>query len=286
MRLATYRAGIEPAVGLGLDDGMLDLTARLGLRTMRDALGRLSDIRALRTPAADHPYAAIRFLPVVPDAAHIYCVGANYADHAKEVAAAGIVRPPAQHPMIFIRFNETFVGHGEDLVVPHVSRDFDFEAELAIVIGKGGRYIPEERALEHVAGYTCCNEGSIRDWQFHTSQVVPGKNFLATGGIGPFLVTPDEIPDVGQLEISLLLNGEVMQHSNTRHLIFGLPQIIAYVSAFVPLLPGDVIATGTPAGVGFSRKPPVFMKPGDVCEVVIEHIGTLRNSIVAEKVTI
>ncbi|HEX3859392.1 MAG TPA: fumarylacetoacetate hydrolase family protein, partial [Pseudolabrys sp.] len=148
--------------------------------------------------------------------------------------------------------------------------------------GKGGRYIDEGRALDHVAGYSCFNDGSVRDWQFHTTQVTPGKNFAATGGFGPWLVTVDEIPDPHSLEIKLTLNGKMLQHGNTNDLIFNIPKIISYVSTFVPLRPGDVIATGTPAGVGFSRKPPIFMKAGDVCEVSIEKIGVLRNPVAKE----
>jgi 2-keto-4-pentenoate hydratase/2-oxohepta-3-ene-1,7-dioic acid hydratase in catechol pathway len=206
-------------------------------------------------------------------------VGVNYSDHLKEVQDAGIVRPKPKHPSLFTRFPETLVAHGRPMQIPSVSDEFDYEAELAVVIGKGGRYIAEEEALAHVAGYTCFNDGSVRDWQYHSSQVTSGKNFLCTGGLGPWMVTTDEVPDPGCLDIKLLLNGKVLQNSNTRHLIFDVSQIVSYASALVPLKCGDVIATGTPAGVGFSKNPPIFMKAGDICEVQIERIGTLVNRI-------
>jgi 2-keto-4-pentenoate hydratase/2-oxohepta-3-ene-1,7-dioic acid hydratase in catechol pathway len=169
------------------------------------------------------------------------------------------------------------------MLLPKVSDSFDYEAELAVIIGKGGRFIDERHALEHVAGYACFNDGSVRDWQFHTTQVTPGKNFAATGGFGPFMVTADAIPDPHSLDVKLMLNGQVLQSGNTRDLIFSIPRIVSYLSTFLPLHPGDVIATGTPAGVGFSRKPPLFMKPGDVCEVAVEKVGTLRNPIMRDR---
>jgi 2-keto-4-pentenoate hydratase/2-oxohepta-3-ene-1,7-dioic acid hydratase in catechol pathway len=223
--------------------------------------------------------AAVEFLPVIPHPRHLYCVGVNYHDHLKEVQAAGVPRPAPTEPSLFIRFPDTLVAHQSAMLVPKVSDQFDYEAELAVIVGKGGRYIDERRALEHVAGYSCFNDGSVRDWQFHSTQVTAGKNFLATGGFGPWMVTADEIPDPHGLGIKLLLNGTTMQQGNTGDLIFSIPKIISYASTMVPLHPGDVIATGTPAGVGFSRKPPVFVKAGDVCEVHIEKIGILRNPI-------
>jgi 2-keto-4-pentenoate hydratase/2-oxohepta-3-ene-1,7-dioic acid hydratase in catechol pathway len=283
VKLATYSFNDKDVVGLACADGFVDLSTRFGYRGMRDALADFDRIRNVAQTQPDHTFSQVQFRPVVADPAHVYGVGSNYADHAKEIKDAGIDRPVATHPAIFMRYPETLVGHDSPIVMPHVSGDFDFEAELAIIIGTGGRYIDEKRALDHVAGYTCCNDGSIRDWQFHSSQVGPGKNFLATGSLGPFLVTADELPDVQELDIRLVLNGQEMQHSNTRNLIFGLAEIISYVSAFIPLVPGDVIATGTPAGVGFSRNPKFYMKVGDTCEVIVEKVGTLRNTVVAEE---
>jgi 2-keto-4-pentenoate hydratase/2-oxohepta-3-ene-1,7-dioic acid hydratase in catechol pathway len=207
-------------------------------------------------------------------------VGVNYEDHLREVQAAGVSRPRPKQPSLFIRFPETFVAHGMPLISPKVSDSFDYEAELAIIIGKGGRYISREAAMDHVAGYSCFNDGSIRDWQFHSSQVTSGKNFLGTGGFGPWLVTPDEIGNVGALSVRLTVNGKVLQDGNTSDMLFDVATIVSYASAFLPLQPGDVIATGTPAGVGFSRRPPIFLKAGDICEVEIEKIGTLRNTVI------
>jgi 2-keto-4-pentenoate hydratase/2-oxohepta-3-ene-1,7-dioic acid hydratase in catechol pathway len=184
-----------------------------------------------------------------------------------------------KQPSLFLRLSDTLVAHNAPLLMPKMSNDFDYEAELAIIIGKGGRFIDEKRALDHVAGYSCFNDASVRDWQFHSSQVTPGKNFPATGGFGPWMVTSDEVDDPHKLSIKLVLNGKTMQDGNTSDLIFSIPKIIAYISQFVALKPGDVIATGTPAGVGFSRKPPVFMKAGDICEVHIEKVGVLRNPV-------
>ena len=192
-------------------------------------------------------------------------------------------RPTPKFITLFIRFADTLVGHGQPLLMPHLSDDFDFEAELAVVIGKGGRFINEANALSHVAGYSCFNDASVRDWQYHTTQVTPGKNFPATGGFGPWMVTADEITDPHTLSVKLVLNGKTEQDGHTSDLLFNVPYIISYVSQFVALKPGDVIATGTPAGVGFSRKPPFFMKAGDTCEVHIEKIGVLRNPVIKDK---
>jgi 2-keto-4-pentenoate hydratase/2-oxohepta-3-ene-1,7-dioic acid hydratase in catechol pathway len=281
MKILAYSfLGVE-RVGAIRDDGIIDIGSRLGVGSIRELIERdlVKQARELERLGADHNLSTVTFLPVIPDPHHLYCVGINYADHLKEVQAVGVSRPAPKKPSLFIRFPDTLVAHGAPMLIPKVSNDFDYEAELAVIIGKGGRYIEESRALDHVAGYSCFNDGSVRDWQFHTTQVTPGKNFSATGGFGPWLVTEDEIPDPHGLEIKLILNGQTLQHGNTRDLIFSIPMIISYVSAFVPLRAGDVIATGTPAGVGFSRKPPIFMKAGDVCEVHIEKIGVLRNPI-------
>lgn len=284
MRLATVSAGGEPFVGLVVANGVVDVGTRLNVGSLREliASGRVGEAAAFAGAAPDLTVAEVEFLPVVPDPEHIFCVGTNYADHLKEVQGAGITRPDAAYPTVFIRLRETLTGHGQDLLKPRVSDSLDFEAELALIVGTGGRYIDKESALDHVAGYSCFNDGSVRDWQFHTSQVTPGKNFLRTGGLGPWMVTVDEIPDPSGLDICFRLNGRVMQSSNTSHMIFDIPTIIAYVSSLVPLKPGDVIATGTPAGVGFSRKPPVFMRAGDVCEVEVDRIGILRSVVVNE----
>jgi 2-keto-4-pentenoate hydratase/2-oxohepta-3-ene-1,7-dioic acid hydratase in catechol pathway len=203
-------------------------------------------------------------------------------DHHQEVLAAGLHRELSEQPPIFLRVWRSQCGHNQPIVRPDVSDQLDWEAELAVIIGKPGRNIPEDKAFEHVAGYSCYNDGSIRDWQFHAKQIASGKNFESTGGFGPWMVTADEIEPNRQLKLELRLNGEVMQSSHTGHLIFSIAKLINYSSTIFTLSPGDVIVTGTPAGVGWSRKPPRFMKPGDVCEVEIEAIGTLINPITAQ----
>jgi 2-keto-4-pentenoate hydratase/2-oxohepta-3-ene-1,7-dioic acid hydratase in catechol pathway len=182
---------------------------------------------------------------------------------------------------MFVRFADTLIGHEGDKIRPTVSDNFDFEGELTLVIGKGGRHIKAERALDHIAGYTCFVDGSVRDYQKFS--VTPGKNFPGTGPLGPWLVTTDEIPDPGKLTLTTRLNGTQVQHSPTSQLIYSIPQIIAFCSDFTALSPGDVIATGTPEGVGHGRKPPLWMKPDDVLEVEISSIGTLRTRVADER---
>jgi 2-keto-4-pentenoate hydratase/2-oxohepta-3-ene-1,7-dioic acid hydratase in catechol pathway len=285
MKIAAYTVNDAERIGIVTEAGIVDITRRFGIYRVRDLLARdlLGRVQDMESAAAEFDVADVTFLPVVPDPRHIYCIGINYSDHLKEVQAAGVSRTLPEHPSVFIRFADTLVAHNAPMLLPKVSDSFDYEAELAVIIGKGGRFIDERHALEHVAGYACFNDGSVRDWQFHTTQVTPGKNFAATGGFGPFMVTADAIPDPHSLDVKLMLNGQVLQSGNTRDLIFSIPRIVSYLSTFLPLHPGDVIATGTPAGVGFSRKPPLFMKPGDVCEVAVEKVGTLRNPIMRDR---
>jgi 2-keto-4-pentenoate hydratase/2-oxohepta-3-ene-1,7-dioic acid hydratase in catechol pathway len=220
------------------------------------------------------PLASIAFLPVIPNPEKIFCVGSNYDGHRLEV---GRSRP--SHPAIFLRLASSQTGHDTTIHLSALSADLDYEAELAVVIGKAGRYIKEAVALDHVAGYSCFNDSSFRDWQQHTHQISPGKNFPGTGALGPYLVTSDEIHDLGALRLQARLNGIVMQSATIAEMIFTVPQIIAYVSGFTALAVGDIIATGTPGGVGFTRKPPVFMQEGDTVEVEIDSVGLLRNRI-------
>ena len=224
----------------------------------------------------------ITFLPVLPKPEKIVCAVRNYMDHHQEVLAAGMQRELSEQPPIFLRVWRSQVAHGQPIVCPKVSDSLDWEGELAVIIGKGGRNIPEADAFEHVAGYACYNDGSIREWQFHAKQIASGKNFESTGGFGPWMVTADEIAPNQELKLVTRLNGEVVQSSHTGHMIFPIAKLISYASTIFTLVPGDVLATGTPAGVGWSRKPAWFMKPGDVCEVEIEGIGTLVNPIVAQ----
>ncbi|MFY8056085.1 MAG: fumarylacetoacetate hydrolase family protein [Limnohabitans sp.] len=233
-----------------------------------------------KTP--DAKLAQITFLPVIPEPEKIVCAVRNYMDHHQEVLAAGMHRELSEEPPIFLRVWRSQVAHNSPIICPKVSNTLDWEGELAVIIGKPGRFISEEKAFEHVAGYACYNDGSIREWQFHAKQIASGKNFESTGGFGPWMVTADEIAPNQNLKLVTRLNGEVVQSSHTGNMIFSIAKLISYASTIFTLVPGDVIATGTPAGVGWSRKPQWFMKPGDVCEVEIEHIGTLVNPIVAQ----
>ena len=216
-----------------------------------------------------------RLLPVIPNPGKILCVGLNYKTHVAETK-----RADSEYPSIFTRFADSLTAHNAPLPRPKETQRFDFEGELAVIIGKGGRNITQAQAFEHIAGYACFNDGSARDWQRHTHQWIPGKNFPLTGPFGPFMATRKEIPDVNNLTLETRLNGEVMQHASLADLIFTLPVIIEYISGFTPLSPGDVIATGTPGGVGDRREPPVYMKAGDVVEIEITGLGTLRNRVV------
>lgn len=219
----------------------------------------------------------VTLLPVIPNPAKIFCVGHNYEDHRAETNG-----PRVDHPPIFTRFADTLVGHGAPIVRPALSTMLDYESELAVVIGTPGRHIAEADALSHIAGYSCANEASVRDWQRHTGQFTPGKNFPATGGLGPWLVTPDELGPLAGVTLTTRLNGETMQHATLAQMIFSIPVIIAYLSRFTALGVGDVIMTGTPGGVGSRREPPVWLVPGDRATVEISGIGTLSNAIVDE----
>ena len=219
--------------------------------------------------------AQARLLPVIPNPGKIFCVGLNYKTHVAETK-----RADSEHPAIFTRFADSLSAHGAPLPRPSQTQRFDFEGELAVIIGKGGRCISQAQAFDHIAGYACFNDGTARDWQRHTHQWIPGKNFPLTGPLGPFMATRQEIPDVNVLTLETRLNGEVMQHASLADLIFTLPVIIEYLSRFTPLSPGDIIATGTPGGVGDRREPPLYMKAGDVVEVEITGLGTLRNVVV------
>ncbi len=216
-----------------------------------------------------------RLLPVIPNPGKILCVGLNYKSHVAETK-----RADSEHPSIFTRFVDSLSAHNAPLPRPATTTRFDFEGELAIIIGKGGRNIKQADAFDHIAGYACFNDGTARDWQRHTHQWIPGKNFPLTGPFGPFMATTQETPDVNRLTLETRLNGEVMQHASLADLIFTLPVIIEYISGFTPLSAGDVIATGTPGGVGDRREPPVYMKAGDVIEIEITGLGTLRNRVV------
>ncbi|WP_159997123.1 fumarylacetoacetate hydrolase family protein [Roseomonas sp. 18066] len=225
--------------------------------------------------APKRPLAGIARLPAVPRPGKIICIGLNYVEHAREGN-----NPIPDYPAVFLRGPSSLAAHGSALLRPRASHKFDYEAELAIVIGRRARHLTEANALAHVAGYTCMNEGSLRDFQRKSTQWSMGKNFDRTGGLGPEIVTPDELPQgPNALRISSRINGRTLQDSNTADMIFSVPRILAILTEVMTLEPGDVIATGTPSGVGYPRQPPVFMQPGDTVEIEIEGIGILSNSV-------
>ena len=281
MRLVSFEHEGRASYGLVCDGGIVDAGLRLGERypdlKALIAAEALDELRALESTAPDLGMADVAHLPIIPNAEKILCVGINYLGHIKETG-----REPPEHPVLFTRFADSFVGHDQAIVRPAVSNDLDYEGELAVVIGKPAWHVSRERALEHVAGYTCCNEGSIRDFQFHTIQFTAGKNFYRSGSLGPWLLTADEQPDPGQFHLQTRINGDVLQDAPVSDLCFDIPQLIEYCSIWTPLGTGDIIVTGTPGGVGRVRKPPIWMKPGDTVEVDIRGLGTLRNSIVDE----
>ena len=231
--------------------------------------------------SVDAKLADITFLPVIPRPEKIVCAVRNYMDHHNEVIAGGVQRELSEFPPLFLRVWRSQTAHRGPIVNPKVSDSLDWEAELAVIIGRPGRNIAEADAYAHVAGYSCYNDASVREWQFHAKQIASGKNFESTGAFGPWMVTADEIAPGRQLKLQTRLNGEVLQDGHTGHMIFGIPKLIAYASTIFTLVPGDVIITGTPAGVGLFRKPPRYMKAGDVVEVELEAIGTLINTVVA-----
>ncbi|MFZ2069739.1 MAG: fumarylacetoacetate hydrolase family protein [Xanthobacteraceae bacterium] len=278
MRLLSFSADGKDSFGAVSGDGVVTLNAKVGRPSLAAALAA-DGVEALRQAAhdatPDRKLADITFLPVIPQPNKILCAGVNYRAHAAEVS-----RELPKQPSMFIRFTDTLVGHGGAMILPKLSDNFDYEGELALVIGKAGRHIPAERALDHIAGYTIFVDGSVRDYQKFS--VTSGKNWPGTGPLGPWLVTADEIPDPGRLTLTTRLNGVQVQHSGTDKLIYSIPQIVSFCSDFTALSPGDIIATGTPEGVGHGRKPPLWMKPGDTLEVEITGIGALRATIVDE----
>lgn len=277
MRLVSFLADGRPMAG-ALIDGVVAPLAE-GTGAMRGLLemppSHLAE-RAERAPAI--PLRQVRLQPPVPCPGKIICIGLNYARHAAEGG-----NPIPDYPALFLRAASSLIGPDEPMLRPRVSERLDWEAELAVVIGRRARHVREEEALAHVAGYACFNDGSVRDYQRRSSQWGAGKNFDATGAFGPWIVTADALPPgAAGLSIRALLNGEVMQDGDTSDMIFPVARLVSLLSEVMTLEPGDVIATGTPAGVGYARTPPRFLAPGDVIEVEIEGIGRLRNPIAAE----
>jgi 2-keto-4-pentenoate hydratase/2-oxohepta-3-ene-1,7-dioic acid hydratase in catechol pathway len=284
MKLVSFVHAGRASYGALTDNTIRDVGASLGstFPDLKSVLGDASAMARLKAAAASAPAidrGSITLLPVVPNPSKVFCVGHNYEDHRVETG-----RAKTENPAIFLRFADSLAAADQDVWIPPVSTNIDYEGELAVVIGRGGRRIPRADALSHVAGYGCFNDVSVRDWQRHTTQFTAGKNFPRTGAFGPWLVTADEIPDPQELELTTRLNGTVMQHATTAQMIFKVADVIEYISAFTPLAAGDVIATGTPGGVGARRDPPVWMKAGDLVEIEISSIGTLKNRLVPEPV--
>lgn len=282
MRFASFRLHGQPGYGLVTPEGLRpvgsifaarypDLKSAIAAGVLEQAAG---SARANPQPFDEE---AITLEPVVPNPDKILCIGINFLAHMREMG-----HEPPDHPTVFTRFPNSLVGHGCGVVRPRVSEKYDFEGELAIVIGRQARYVTVEQALDHVAGYSCFMDGSVRDFQYHTTQFIAGKNFFASGAFGPSLVTADEVPDPAALELLTRLNGEVMQRACIGDMRFTVAQLIAYCSTFTRLEPGDVITSGSPSGVGAARKPPRWLQPGDVLEVELSGIGVLRNTVVAE----
>lgn len=293
MRLISYRKDGENGVGVRGDDGVIDLTAAQAARDAEPLPTEMPELLSLGQSGLDEARAALEFasgrsdlllqdyqlLPVVPRPPKTICVARNYGAHAKEANLDVL-----EHPNLFIRFPQSLVADGDPIIAPKVSDKVDWEAELAVVIGRSGKHISQEDALDYVAGYTLFNDVSIRDWQLRVKggQFGAGKNFDGSGPLGPDLVTSDEVGDPGNLAIRLWVNGEIKQDSSTAEMIFSVPAVIEFVTKFTTLEPGDVIATGTPSGVGHFRQPPQYLKAGDSVEMEIEKIGRQTNPVVAE----
>lgn len=282
MKLISFVRNGQAGFGAVIDGGVVDLGAAFQ--------GRITDLKALLAAdalpeaqallagrAADFAYEGLQLLPVIPHPGKIWCCGLNYGEHVRETN-----REITEQPTFFLRVADSQVAHGEAIVRPQESTQLDYEAEIAVVIGKPGRRIAEADAWDHIAGYSCYNDGSVRDWQRHTSQWGPGKNFWRTGGFGPWMVTADEIPPRTVMSLVTRLNGQEMQRATTEMMLHSIERQIAYVSTIAPLQAGDVIVTGTPGGVGARRTPPVWMKPGDVVEIEVDRVGVLRNTITDE----
>jgi 2-keto-4-pentenoate hydratase/2-oxohepta-3-ene-1,7-dioic acid hydratase in catechol pathway len=288
MRLISFTAGGEPSVGLIRDGGVVDVGAHLGgARTLKALLerGEIDSVGSLSARDADYRLDDVRLLPTVPDPGKIICIGINYRNRDEEYGKLSAETPAApKYPSVFFRTPESLVAHGEPILRPPESEQLDYEGEIVLVMGRAGRRIPEARAWEHVAGLSLMNEGSVRDWLRHAKfNVTPGKNFERSGSLGPWMVTTDEIAQRDRLHLTTRVNGEVRQDDSTSNLLFPFERLIAYTSTFMPLKPGDLIATGTPTGAGARFDPPRYLKAGDVVEVHVPEIGTLSNTVVDEE---
>jgi 2-keto-4-pentenoate hydratase/2-oxohepta-3-ene-1,7-dioic acid hydratase in catechol pathway len=281
MKLATFKMGGAPTWGLVDGEVVNDVGAVLGSRypTLKSVIAAdaFAEVATAAAEARSYPLAGITWLPVITDPDKILCIGLNYETHRKETG-----RSEVENPTVFTRFANSQTGHLSPIIRPRVSHDLDFEGELAVIIGKAGRYITRGDAWGHVAGYACYNDGSVRDFQRHTHQFTPGKNFPGTGAFGPWMMTADEFAFRGSQRLQTRVNGQVVQEATFDQMIFDVPRMIEYCSTFTRLEPGDVIATGTPGGVGAKRTPPLWLKPGDTVEVEIDDLGILRNGVADE----
>lgn len=279
MKYISFTHNGKSSYGILLDDRIVDLGVYFGDRApdlkALIASGRLEQaVHVAASQPTTLALADVSLLPVIPNPGQIVCVGLNYADHVQETG-----RVITESPTLFLRVPQSQIGHGQAIVLPPESTRLDYEGEIAVIIGKGGRRISEADAWSHIAGYACYNDGSIRDWQSATSQFTPGKNFWRTGGFGPWMVPASEIAPGRTMTLVTRLNGVELQRATTDMMLHSIPRQIAYISTFTPLEPGDVIVTGTPGGVGAKRSPPVFMKAGDLVEVEVDAIGTLSNHV-------
>lgn len=279
MRFASYVTTTGHATWGAESEGQLHDLGPTGLGvapTLHDAIasGSIATVTSL-DGAPVQPVESTRFLPVVSAPNKVICIGVNYRTHQEETGRADVIAPT-----VFTRFADTLAAHGDELPVPAESAKYDYEGEVALIIGSPAYRVSKERAWDVIAGYTAFNDLSARDWQRHTGQWTPGKNFLASGPFGPYFMTASEVGDVTQLIVETRVNGEVRQHASVADLIFDIPSIIEYVTTFTPLAAGDVIVTGTPGGVGLFMDPPTFLAPGDIVEVEVTKLGTLRNVLV------
>jgi 2-keto-4-pentenoate hydratase/2-oxohepta-3-ene-1,7-dioic acid hydratase in catechol pathway len=283
MRYLSFRVGHRESYGVVAENGIVDLGKRFADRypTLKDviAAGFPQEIDAVARGPADLTEREIDYLPVIPNATNVWCLALNYVEHHDEVQSAGRVQDLPKQPALFMRSIDSLVGHEQNLLHPGLSEQFDYEGELGVIIGRTGRNVPEAEALDYVAGYTIVNDGSVRDWQFHTRQITPGKNWYRSGSVGPWLVRANEVSDPHNLRIKTTVNDEVLQNGTTADMVHRINKFISYLSTITQLHPGDILATGTPSGVGFSRKPPIWMKVGDVCTIEISEIGRLSNRV-------
>ena len=284
MRLASFTIQGQPSYGAVVDDGVVDLHGRFGGRfpSLLDLLRgqALAEAKAgLAGARADYPLSDVSLLPPVTAPEKILCIGINYANRNKDYDDADVPK----YPSMFFRAPGSLAGHGQAIVRPKVSEQLDYEGEIAIVIGLEGRHIARQDALAHIAGATLCNEGTVRDWLRHGKfNVTQGKNFDASGSMGPWMVTTDEIDLAKPLHLTVRVNGDVTQDDTTANMIFPFADLIAYVTTFMTLKPGDVIVTGTPIKLGPRSEPPRWLRPGDVVEIAVPEIGTLRNEVADE----